>query len=204
MSIIEQRKAACRKLGIDETERLLYSAKAAADALGISVGMVRKHITPDDYAKNPYYRQAGAPVGLYDPIALVKASEKTAIIEAKARYARRKASAEKATATRQANMAAAMMEAEIEIIRGKTAQQIRQLAIATHGGNYRGDPGPFVWNNRTARNCIRHNLTNYEQLWSICNRGYTGAEAYNILRARVDALVDEAYPQFAEDEDANP
>jgi hypothetical protein len=42
---------------------------------------------------------------------------------------------------------------------------------------------------RTARNCIRHNLTNYEQLWERINRGWTGAPAYQILRTRVEALL---------------
>lgn len=91
-------------------------------------------------------------------------------------------------------------ETRVRIIRGKSTDEIRSLARATHGGNYRGDPGPFVWSNRTARNCIRHNLTNYEALWSLCNRGYTGTTAYEVLRARVDDLVDEAYPQFVEDD----
>ncbi len=37
----------------------------------------------------------------------------------------------------------------------------------------------------------------YEDLWSLMNRGLTGIAAYQKLRDRVDALVDEACPQFA-------
>lgn len=203
-NVLKRRKAACRKLGIVETERLLYSAQAAADALGISVGMVRKHIKPDDYAQNPYYRYAGAPVGLYDPISLVKASRRKVIVEACERYARRSAAAAKAVQTRENNMIDEMVAAEITIVPGKTTEQILSLARATHGGNYRGDPGEFYWTNRTARNCIRHNLTNYEELWGICNRGETGRAAYEILRTRVDLLIAETYPQFIGDEDAQP
>ncbi len=32
------------------------------------------------------------------------------------------------------------------------------------------------------------------------NRGDTGRDAYEILRKRVDELIDEVYPQFKEDE----
>jgi hypothetical protein len=91
-------------------------------------------------------------------------------------------------------------DAKITIVRGKTDPEIYNLALATYGGNHRGEPkGEFMWSNRTARNCIRHNLTNYEQLWSLINRGETAARAYEILRERVNDLIDEAYPQYAAD-----
>jgi hypothetical protein len=110
---------------------------------------------------------------------------------------RRAAAAAKGVSTRVTNMLRAMEEAELTIVRGKTNEEIRDLARMTHGGSYRGDPGEFIWSNRKARNTIRHCLTNYEQQWGRINRGWTGAEAYNILRNRADALVDEAYPQYA-------
>jgi hypothetical protein len=91
----------------------------------------------------------------------------------------------------------AMREAKLTIVRDVSTDEIRRLAFATHGGNYRGEPRPFVWSNRAARNYIRHNLTNYEELWEMCNRGETGQEAYDILRRRLDHLIDQAYPQFA-------
>jgi ribosomal protein L32E len=105
----------------------------------------------------------------------------------------------KAVMTRTENMERRAAESEIKIVRGKTNEEIFELALRTHGGNYLGDPGPFHWSNRAARNAIRHKLTNYEALWALCNRGYTGGGAYTILRERFDAVVDEAYPQFAED-----
>ncbi len=58
--------------------------------------------------------------------------------------------------------------------------------------------GAFHWNNRVARNTVRHCLTNYEELWWKLNPGAPGITAYNTLRTRVDKLVDETYPQFAE------
>lgn len=195
-----RRRKACRELGIPERDGYIYSAAPAAEAMGISVGMLRKHVEPADYTDNPYYRHAGAPVGLYDPIDLHKSLKKPAIKKAKERYAARKAAAEKAIETRMRNMVERMENAEITIIASKTDEEIRRVARNTHGGNYLGDPGLFVWSNRTARNCIRHNLTNYEALWAICNRGYTGEEAYEVLRERVDQLVNETYPQYAEDE----
>jgi hypothetical protein len=109
----------------------------------------------------------------------------------------RQASAFAATRTRADNMAERMYNAKLKIVKGWTYDQIYQLAIRTHGGNYEGDPGEFVWDNRKAQAVIRPNLTNYEALWQLCNRGETGREAYEILRQRIDDLIDEAYPQFA-------
>ena len=113
---------------------------------------------------------------------------------------KRSQAAAKAVVTRTHRMKEAMKNAELTIVRGYTNRQIYDLALATHGGNYAGDPGEFIWCNSKARNAIRHCLTNYEKLWSKINRGKTAQEAYDILRERVYELVDEAYPQFAEDE----
>jgi len=110
---------------------------------------------------------------------------------------KRALASQKAVATRKKNMEDSVENAELTIVSGLSDDEIRRLAISTHGGNYAGDPGEFHWHNGTARNCIRHNLTNYEQLWSLINRGPTAQYAYQILRARVDALVDETYPQYA-------
>jgi len=108
----------------------------------------------------------------------------------------RKDAAASGVRTKIENMNQGMRTVEITIVRGKTRAEIRDLAAATHGGNYAGDPGEFYFDDRVARNCIRHNLTNYEELWSLCNRGDTGREAYKILRERVERLIDEAYPEF--------
>ena len=111
---------------------------------------------------------------------------------------RRSRAASKAVVTRMENMEKTMEMVELTIKHGLSNSEIYELAFSTHGGNYQGDAGTFVWSNRKARNAIRHSLTNYEEQWAKINRGFTGEEAYNILRERVDELVDEAYPQFAE------
>jgi hypothetical protein len=111
---------------------------------------------------------------------------------------RRSASATLGVITRTLNMEAAMENVALTIVRGMSDREIYDLARATHGGNYAGKPGEFHWSNRKARNAIRHCLTNYESQWAKINRGATGEDAYTILRERVDQLVDEAYPQFAE------
>ncbi|MES2390140.1 MAG: hypothetical protein V4555_00760 [Acidobacteriota bacterium] len=111
---------------------------------------------------------------------------------------KRQAAAAKAFETRIENMERSMETAQLTIVRGKSVAEIRDLALITHGGNYAGKPGEFIWSNRKARNTIRHCLTNYESLWAKINRGDTAQEAYAILRSRIDDLVDEAYPQFAE------
>ena len=112
--------------------------------------------------------------------------------------ARRSEAAHKAVGTRIERMEQAVEEAELTIIAGKSNEEIFELATQTHGGNYQGDPGEFIWSNRKAHGTIRHCLTNYESLWALINRGPTADIAYQILRGRVDALVDETYPQFAE------
>jgi hypothetical protein len=111
---------------------------------------------------------------------------------------RRSIAANLAVKARIANMKRRMREAELTIARGKTSHEVYRLALMSHGGNDQGDPGEFHSTNRKARNAIGHCLTNYESLWAIANRGDTGEGAYLILRNRIDALVDEAYPQFAE------
>lgn len=111
---------------------------------------------------------------------------------------KRREAANRGVATRIDNMVNAIESAELTIIANQTNEQIYQLALSTHGGNYLGDPGEFYWSNRKARNVIRHCLTNYESLCRLINRGPTAEEAYYLLRERVDALVDETYPQFAE------
>ena len=122
--------------------------------------------------------------------------EQVVAIDAKETKLRSEA-ARKAVETRIERMEQAVEEAELTIVAGKSNEEIYELAVYTHGGNYQGDPGQFNWSNRKARDTIRHCLTNYEGLWELINRGPTAEFAYQILRDRVDALVDETYPQFA-------
>lgn len=110
---------------------------------------------------------------------------------------RRAKAAQKAIGTRMRKMQEAMANVDLTIHRGRTNEEVYDLARSTHGGNYQGHVGAFRWSNEKARNAIRHNLTNYEALWEEINRGYTGAKAYGILRGRADDLVNAAYPQFA-------
>lgn len=150
----------------------------------------------DDERDNPHYSRAGAPMKFYLRTRVHRIETTKKFLTWKQGSGSRRAAAHAGVATREHNMQALMGKVEITIVRGKTTEQIRQLAVQTHGGNYQGDPGEFVWNNRTAINCIRHNLTNYEHHWRQINRGDTGKLAYQVLRDRVDDLIQEAYPQF--------
>jgi len=160
-------------------------------------------VEPDDTRPNPHYANAGAPMRFWLKRRVHRAEKTKTFHSWKNGAAQRRQAAHAAVATRIDNMVDAMQNATITIERGWTDDRIRDLAVRTHGGNYGGDPGPFSWTKRTARNCIRHRLTNYEELWAVCNRGETGREAYAVLRERVDALIDDAYPQYAE-ADAEP
>ena len=194
-----KRKNACKKLGISQVDKLLVGAKAAADALGVSLGTIRKHVQPADYDRNPKYR-GGAPVGLYDPIDLADALKKKVVIAAREKYESRKAAAIKANQTRVENIRKLVSEIVPTIRRNLTDSEIEQLARDTHGGNYDGDPGPFRFSSRVARNCIRHQRTNYEAVLAKINRGDSCIEIYAVIKERFDELVEEAYPQFAYDD----
>lgn len=147
----------------------------------------------DDERENPIYKCA-SPMKFYS-IARVKRVERSKKFAAwVVASAPRKASAATGVLTKIGNMEAFIKTAELTIIPGKTPGEIERLASETHGGNYAGDPGPFTFSCRTALNCIRHNLTNYEELWNTINRGYTGQRAYEILSKRINALVKKTYP----------
>ena len=106
---------------------------------------------------------------------------------------KRQEAAEKGVQTRIDNMEDRILAADITIDSTYTIDALLNLAAATHGGNYGGDPGEFRWDYRAAVNCIRHNLTSYERLWRLINRGATGANAYQLLRMRVDDLIEQTY-----------
>lgn len=196
-----KRTQACKTLGIP-ADSDLYGAQAAASALGVSVGTIRKYVIPSSTAPNPKYPNAGAPVGIYDPIDLVAALKNPAVAKLREGYSARRLAALQAVETKTDRMEEQMGTVKITIVEGKSKDEIRHLAQSTHGGNYRGEVGEFRWSNRAARNCIRHNLTNYEELWDLCNRGETGEPAFRVLRERVDELIATKYPEFAEDDEA--
>lgn len=158
---------------------------------------------PDLTKANPHYR-AGPPMRLYLVPRIVEIEGTNEFQDWFAQSARRKEATSKGVETKIQNMVEFARRVPLTIEPGLTDDEIYQLARSTHGGNYAGDPGFFVWSNKTARNCIRHNLTNYEELWAHINRGYTGETAYRILRRRIDKLVKQTYPQFAKDEPESP
>ena len=86
-----------------------------------------------------------------------------------------------------------MAAAHLTIKRGLSNRAIYNLARESRH-DY---DSAFYWCNRVGRNAIRHCLTNYEELHAQLPFAPEGA-VYNTLRVRVDLLVDETYPQFAE------
>jgi hypothetical protein len=165
---------------------------------GWTASAIKKFLpeTPDHSAPNPKYSTAGAPMKFWN-LSRVEAAEQTDDFLAwRKGTGKRKEAAQRGIETKINKMVDLVLNAEITIERGWSDDAICDLAARTHGGNYEGDPGEFHWSNRTAVNCIRHNLTNYEALWKLINRGDTGQEAYELLRLRVDELIEEAYPQY--------
>ncbi len=177
----------------------LYSVSDLRERGWTDTAIKRFLLVPDDTRPNPRYSQKGAPMKFWLKLRVHRTEKTKRFLAWKAGVPDRKAAAERAVATRISTMENEMETVEITIRRGLTDKQICDLAAGTHGGNYEGETGEFRWSNRTARNCIRHNLTNYEHLWKRFNRGETGRSAYEILRKRVDALIDQVYPQFSDD-----
>jgi hypothetical protein len=153
---------------------------------------------PDDTRPNPHYSRAGEPMKFWLKTRVQRVEKTKRFLEWKSGAVARRVAANKGVMTKVINMEERINEVKITIIGGKSRDEIEALAVRTHGGNYQGDPGPFYFNNQVARNCIRHNLTNYEKLWKLINRGETGEGAYHILRERVDQLIDEVYPEFSD------
>jgi hypothetical protein len=177
----------------------LYSVPELKDR-GWTDAAIRRFLPsePDATRRNPMYRRAGAPMRMW-LASLVEQAEETESFRTWLKQSeKRKMAALKAVLTREENIEQRVRNADITIRAGMSNKDIYRLALNTHGGNYAGDPGEFYWSSRTARNCIRHNLTNYEALWALINRGETGRAGYDLLRKRVDALIDATYPQFAE------
>lgn len=155
--------------------------------------------TPDAQVPNPFDRNAGAPMRLYQADRVETAERSTDVQAAFAKAESRREAAAKAVATRAANITEACEQAEIEV-RVLSYDELKELSLDTHGGNYEGEPGEWYWSLWTARNCARHCCTNYEALWSETNRGETGREGYEVLRERADAAIDEAYPWLRSEE----
>jgi hypothetical protein len=151
---------------------------------------------PDYSVPNPHYKNAGEPMKFWLKARVHRVENTKRFLAWKSGTETCKMSALRGVATKIDNMIQRVIDAEITIERGWTTDQIYHLAISTHGGNYEGDPGEFRWSDRTAINCIRHNLTNYEALWKLINRGESAEQAYELLKERVDDEILEAYPQF--------
>jgi hypothetical protein len=166
------------------------------DELGWTDALIEKYLgEADTTTVNPIYKKA-APMRLDCPLRIAAAEHQDGFKTDLEKTKRRQNGAMEAVLTRSSNMLEKMQTAQLTIVTGKPKDEIYNLALSTHGGNYQGEAGDFRWSDRTAINCIRHNLTNYEELWQLCNRGDTGREAYECLRERVDELIQETYPEY--------
>jgi hypothetical protein len=106
--------------------------------------------------------------------------------------------------TRENNRVDRMQTVKLTIVNGMTDADIYDLASCTHGGRYAGELGEGRLSAKQARDTIRTKLTNYESLRPRITRRQTDNRAYAVLRTRIDALVDETYPQYAPGTNAIP
>lgn len=151
---------------------------------------------PDDAIPNPKYPHSAAPMKLWLRRRVLRAERTKAFLAWKEGVEKRKDAAQKAVQTRMEYMERSVIEAEIVVVAGYTNKEIHGLASKNPGGNYQGRTSAFCWSKRSAINCIRHNLTNYEDLWALINHGDTAEYAYKELRERIDEAVDVAYSRF--------
>lgn len=186
-------------MNVLHSRRTLYSTQELKDRGWTATAIGNFLPEPDDERDNPHYKSA-APMKFWLRRRVHRSEKTKRFLQWKEGLAKRRASSQKAVRTRISNMEQRMRDAELTIDATKTTREIYEIARRTYNGNYRGDRGSFYWSHRQAINTIRHRLTNYEQLWDICNRGDTGEDAYFVLRERVDDLISKTYPQFDEDD----
>ncbi len=91
---------------------------------------------------------------------------------------KRESAAVKAIQTRTRNMEQAMEMVELTFVSGLSDDKIRNLAILTHGGNYQGKVGEFMWSNRTARNVTQFVTTS--PTMRNTGHGLTGGRRRNV------------------------
>ena len=150
----------------------------------------------DKTLRNPVFKKA-APMRLWLKARISRIEKTRRFLAWQIGAEDRKGSAVDGVQTRQSHMEEQVSEAEITIDPGWSEERLKALSLSTHGGNYEGEPrGEWHWNNRTARNTIRHCLTNYEDLWKLINRGKTSEPAYRLLSEKVEALIDATYPKY--------
>ncbi len=176
----------------------LYS-RPDLKARGWTDGLIAKFLPiADDLRDNPHYKKS-PPMSLYLRTRVEQVERDEAFKAAMERTERRKDGAQMAVATRAATIKARCEQVQIKV-EVVSYREVKRLSMATHGGNYEGDPGEWRWNYRAAMSCVRHCLTNYEALWALCNRGFTGQGGYEVLRDRVDDAIMERYPWLASED----
>jgi hypothetical protein len=183
---------------MSEPHDLYYSVTALRERSWTTTAIDRFLPEPDKLARNSHNSQIPCKLWLKERVHQI---EETAPFKAwKTKLGARAQLAKRGVSSRVESMIAVMGKVEIEIDSDWRTDQIRKAAQAEYLTRQidRGYTTEFFWSKRAARNFIRRRLTNYEALWSLCNRGETGGPAYAILRSRVDALINEVYPQFAE------
>lgn len=202
----QQRLAAQEQLGMQDPDgRLMYGATTAAKLLGISLQSFKKLVQPCDHTQNPHYK-SGPPVGLYDPIELLRVSKEQKFLEAKARCTpERKASAQRAVETKRKQLEAwlANLKIEFKLSPKTTLVSLAKLAIENRNGASccypDGDPRPNFEEAEFRSGCetephvrrwmvnyLRHRATDYERILED-KAGRVGfRDMYEKLRAMIN------------------
>ncbi len=210
--LLKRRQAALAKLGATPEDGgrtgLIYSAKKAALLLGVSQASLKAMVEPVDWADNPWYKCAG-PVGLYDPIDLLRVSQQKRCQRAKARCTpERKAAAQRAVETKRKELQRWLdgIEINFEMPTDMTLERLAQDAIrnrnAVSSEYPNGKPRPgfeyftytpgceyedHVW--RWMVNYLRHCATDYEALLAE-KAGKVGfPEMYEQLKSKIEAAA---------------
>lgn len=161
---------------------------------------------PDQTKQNPHYRKA-PPMKLYSPDRVEKA-EATDTFCALKEAAQRRSKVGKRTATRRRNALLAEVQAEpLPTLPELTQQALTHRACAAYNamwwdrGDYSKHASPhddahFLC--RISRNYARHCLTQYETRLEKLTGKIGKAEAYGIIKDRINEAIDLAYPWLTE------
>jgi len=211
--LLKRRHGALVKLGAspDDGGRtgLVYGKKKAAQLLGLSPGSLESMVEPVDWADNPMYKCAG-PVGLYDPIDLLRVSKQKRCQKAKARCTpARKEAAQRAAETKRKELLAWLEGITItfDVPQDMTLSRLAKEAIDNRNAvsgyypdGFKPRPGfeyfvytpgceheDHVW--RWMVNYLRHCATEYEALLAK-KAGKVGfLEMYESLKSKIESAA---------------
>jgi hypothetical protein len=180
-------------------EESLLTRTSVIQRPGWSLTLVVRLLGEPDQRKKVFGRST--PLALYSLHRVEQAEASEAFLTAQAALSKRKASAERAVATKKAKLLEAVRSMRIHV-RSMPLDRVRKSAVDSYNNrsasfaSFSDDPA-FL--DRITVNFIRHELTEYDlALWEAA--GKTGVnEAVFVIRERIYAAIAEVYPSLGDE-----